>query len=110
MNFFFINALLLHDCLFFQLRRELSNSKLEQFDLDDAFSSERAYLAQITNKCTDEDLEYFVNEDADTLGRAFLKCQHSVLVSQRRMTPEKADSRLRKLTYLDQLLYIKFLR
>ena len=36
--------------------------------MDDAFSSERARLAQITNKCTDDDLEYFINEAADILG------------------------------------------
>ncbi len=46
----------------------MSNPKLELFDLDDAFSSERARLAQITNKCTDDDLEYFINEAADILG------------------------------------------
>ena len=33
--------------------RELANPKLELFDLDEAFSSEKSRLAQITNKCTD---------------------------------------------------------
>ena len=48
--------------------RELPNPQLELFDLDDAFSSEKARLAQITNKCGDEDVEYFVRESADILG------------------------------------------
>ena len=41
---------------------------MELFDLDDAFSSEKARLAQITNKCGEEDVEYFVRESADILG------------------------------------------
>ena len=48
--------------------RELPNPQLELFDLDEAFSSEKARLAQITNKCGDEDVEYFVRESADILG------------------------------------------
>ena len=32
------------------------------FDLDDSFSSERVRLAQLTNKCNEDDLEYFVRE------------------------------------------------
>ena len=48
--------------------RELSNPQLELFDLDEAFSSEKARLAQITNKCTDEDIDYYVREAADILG------------------------------------------
>ncbi len=46
-------------CSFFQL---------ELFDLDEAFSSEKARLAQITNKCTDDDIDYYVREAADILG------------------------------------------
>ncbi|TRY80327.1 hypothetical protein TCAL_10174 [Tigriopus californicus] len=48
--------------------RELPNPKLELFDLDEAFSSEKSRLAQITNKCTDEDLDYFIREGADVMG------------------------------------------
>ena len=48
--------------------RELPNPQLELFDLDEAFSSEKARLAQITNKCTDDDIEYYVREAADILG------------------------------------------
>jgi intraflagellar transport protein 52 len=48
--------------------RELTNPSLELFDLDEAFSSEKARLAQITNKCSEEDLEYYVRECGDILG------------------------------------------
>lgn len=41
---------------------------LELFDLDEHFSSESARLAQITNKCTDEDLEFYVRECGEILG------------------------------------------
>ena len=54
--------------------RELPNPQLELFDLDEAFSSEKARLAQITNKCTDDDIEYYVREGADILGKGnFIK-------------------------------------
>ena len=42
--------------------------QLELFDLDEAFSSEKSRLAQITNKCSDEDIDYYVREAADILG------------------------------------------
>ncbi|EDO47507.1 predicted protein [Nematostella vectensis] len=48
--------------------KELSTPALDLFDLDEAFSSEKARLAQITNKCTEDDLEYFVRECGDILG------------------------------------------
>lgn len=41
---------------------------LELFDLDEHFSSEGARLAQITNKCTDDDLEFFIRECGEILG------------------------------------------
>ena len=41
--------------------RNLPDPQLELFDLDEAFSSEKARLAQITNKCNEEDLEYYAN-------------------------------------------------
>lgn len=41
---------------------------LELFDLDEHFSSETARLAQITNKCTDDDLEFFIRECGEILG------------------------------------------
>jgi intraflagellar transport protein 52 len=55
---------------------DLPPPNLELFDLDEAFSSERARLAQLTNKClsggdsgNDEaDLEYFIRECGRVLG------------------------------------------
>lgn len=41
---------------------ELFNSK------DEAFSSEKSRLAQISNKCSDEDIDYYVREAAGILG------------------------------------------
>mmetsp|Transcript_8862 Transcript_8862/g.14390 ORF Transcript_8862/g.14390 Transcript_8862/m.14390 type:complete len:165 (-) Transcript_8862:629-1123(-) len=48
--------------------REPPPPALDQFDLDEHFASERLRLAQLTNKCTDEDLEYFVRESGEILG------------------------------------------
>lgn len=48
--------------------RELPPPALDQFDLDEHFASERLRLAQLTNKCTDDDLDYFVRESGDILG------------------------------------------
>ncbi|XP_041358031.1 intraflagellar transport protein 52 homolog isoform X2 [Gigantopelta aegis] len=47
--------------------KELDPPSLELFDLDEQFSSEKVRIAQITNKCTDEDLEYYVRECGDIL-------------------------------------------
>ena len=41
---------------------------LELFDLDEQFASEKIKLAQTTNKCSDEDLEFYILECADILG------------------------------------------
>lgn len=41
---------------------------LELFDLDQAFSSIPARLAQIVNKCTDDDIDYYIKECAMVLG------------------------------------------
>ncbi|KAL9981305.1 hypothetical protein ACROYT_G009992 [Oculina patagonica] len=48
--------------------RELPAPALDLFDLDESFSSEKTRLAQITNKCTEDDLEYYVRECGDILG------------------------------------------
>ncbi|KAK3090664.1 hypothetical protein FSP39_013510 [Pinctada imbricata] len=48
--------------------RELEPPKLDLFDLDEQFSSEKVRIAQHTNKCTDDDLEYYVRECGDILG------------------------------------------
>ncbi|KAI8825976.1 uncharacterized protein EV422DRAFT_491623 [Fimicolochytrium jonesii] len=47
---------------------DLPAPSLDLFDLDDAFASDRVRLAQLTNKCTDEDLEYYVRECGAILG------------------------------------------
>ena len=49
--------------------RNLPDPQLELFDLDEAFSSEKSRLAQITNKCGEEDVEYYIRECADILGK-----------------------------------------
>ena len=41
---------------------------LELYDLDEQFASEKIKLAQVTNKCNDEDLEYYIRECSDILG------------------------------------------
>ena len=41
---------------------------LELFDLDDAFASRKARLAQLANKCNSRDVEYFINEAGSALG------------------------------------------
>lgn len=41
---------------------------LDLFDLDEQFSSEKIRLAQITNKCSDDDIEYYIKECGDILG------------------------------------------
>ncbi|XP_070556730.1 intraflagellar transport protein 52 homolog [Ptychodera flava] len=48
--------------------RELPPPALDLFDFDEQFSSEKVRLAQITNKCTDDDLEYYVRECGEILG------------------------------------------
>ncbi|XP_059473689.1 intraflagellar transport protein 52 homolog [Neocloeon triangulifer] len=48
--------------------RELSVPPLELYDLDEAFSSEAARVAQIANKCGDADLSYFISSAYEVLG------------------------------------------
>ena len=48
--------------------REPPPPALDLFDLDDQFASEKVRLAHLTNKCNDEDLEYFIKEAGDMLG------------------------------------------
>ena len=48
--------------------REPPPPALDLFDLDDQFASEKVRLAHLTNKCNDEDLEYFICEAGDLLG------------------------------------------
>jgi intraflagellar transport protein 52 len=60
--------------------RELPPPQLELFDLDDLFSSDHVRLAQVclvcqsqcifqvTNKCTEEDVDYYVQQAGDIVG------------------------------------------
>jgi len=48
--------------------KELPPPSLDLFDIDDQFSSEKARLAQLTNKCTDDDVDYYVLEAGEILG------------------------------------------
>jgi intraflagellar transport protein 52 len=48
--------------------KDFPTPKLELFDLDEQFASEDIKLAQLTNKCNDDELEYFVKECGQILG------------------------------------------
>ncbi|KAK6036177.1 hypothetical protein COOONC_26319 [Cooperia oncophora] len=48
--------------------RELPPPKLELFDLDEMFSSQEVRLAQLTNKCEETDLEFYIHEAGEVLG------------------------------------------
>jgi len=61
--------------------REPPPPALDLFDLDDTFASEKVRLAHLTNKCNDDDLEYFIREAAELLN-----------VSQT-LKPEQRDAR-----------------
>ncbi|XP_056130443.1 intraflagellar transport protein 52 homolog isoform X2 [Lampris incognitus] len=50
--------------------RDLPPPMLDLFDLDEAFSSENARLAQLSNECTDDDLEFYVRKCGEILGVA----------------------------------------
>lgn len=47
---------------------ELPPPMLDLFDLDETFSSEQVRLAQLTNKCTDDDLEFYVRKCGEIMG------------------------------------------
>lgn len=48
--------------------REPPPPSLDLFDLDEQFASERVRLAQLTNKCTDDDLDFYIRQAGDILG------------------------------------------
>jgi len=53
---------------------------LDLFDLDEHFASERARLAMLANKCTDDDLDFFVREAGGILGvtpKLDIQCRRS---------------------------------
>jgi intraflagellar transport protein 52 len=60
----------LQPAVFLPVMRELPPPSLELFDLDNEFTSERVRLAQHTNKCTDNDLEFYVRGAGQILGVA----------------------------------------
>jgi len=48
--------------------KELPTPALDLFDLDESFASEKIKMAQLTNKCVDENIEYYIKECGDILG------------------------------------------
>ncbi|RWS04946.1 intraflagellar transport protein 52-like protein, partial [Dinothrombium tinctorium] len=58
----------LQPAVFPPIFRGLPKPHLELFDLDEAFSSVQTRLIQVANKCTDEDLEYYIKESGLVLG------------------------------------------
>merc|ERR1719316_2075079 len=58
----------LQPAVFPPVLREPSPPALDLFDLDEQFASERVRLAQLTNKCTDEDLEFYIRQAGEILG------------------------------------------
>jgi len=48
--------------------REPPPPNLDLFDLDEQFASERVRLAQLTNRCTDEDLDFYIRQAGEILG------------------------------------------
>ncbi len=41
---------------------------MDLYDLDEQFANEKIRLAQLTNKCTDEDIDYYVKQCGDVMG------------------------------------------
>ncbi|KFP81905.1 Intraflagellar transport protein 52, partial [Apaloderma vittatum] len=58
----------LQPAVFPPIFRDLPPPPLELFDLDEAFASEKTRLAELTNKCTDDDLEYYILKCGEILG------------------------------------------
>merc|ERR1712182_200639 len=58
----------LQPAVFPPVLREPMAPALDLFDLDEQFASERVRLAQLTNKCTDDDLEFYIRQAGDVLG------------------------------------------
>lgn len=72
----------LNPAVFPPILRELPPPELDQYDLDEQFASTEKRLAQLTNKCTDDDLDYYIRECGKILDvpNDFLKkSSHSVL-------------------------------
>jgi len=58
----------LQPAVFLPTFREPPPPALELMDLDEYLASDKSKLAQLTNKCTDIDLDYFVREAGEILG------------------------------------------
>lgn len=58
----------LQPAVFMPYLREPAPPALDLFDLDQEFATEKLRIDQLTNKCTDKDLEYFVKEAGEILG------------------------------------------
>ena len=48
--------------------KELPGPSLELFDLDEQFASEKTKLAQLTNKCNNDNIDYYIKEACNILG------------------------------------------
>eukprot|EP01006_Ploeotia_vitrea_P007846 TRINITY_DN18323_c0_g1_i1.p1 TRINITY_DN18323_c0_g1~~TRINITY_DN18323_c0_g1_i1.p1 ORF type:complete len:473 (+),score=50.19 TRINITY_DN18323_c0_g1_i1:69-1487(+) len=58
----------LYPAVFPPTHREPPPPALDLFDLDEHFASEKLRLAHLTNKCTNDDLEYYICEGGEALG------------------------------------------
>ncbi len=58
----------LQPAVFTPTLKDLSSPGLELFDLDENFASSKTRLSQLTNKCNDDDLEYYIRECGEILG------------------------------------------
>ncbi|CAD7962465.1 unnamed protein product [Amoebophrya sp. A25] len=57
----------LRPAVFPPVLKEPPGPALDLFDLDEEFASEKSRLAQLTNKCTDDDMEYFIGQAGEIL-------------------------------------------
>ncbi|KAI8912523.1 hypothetical protein EDD86DRAFT_201600 [Gorgonomyces haynaldii] len=71
----------LQPAIFPPVLKDIPPPSLDLFDLDDEFSNEKTRLAQLTNKCTDDDLEFYLRECGEILG------------IMDKLDPEKRDAR-----------------
>jgi intraflagellar transport protein 52 len=82
----------LQPAVFMPMMRELAPPALDLFDLDAEFSSEKLLLAQLTNKCTDEDLDYYVRESGEVMGVSTLirgdRAEEAIMAKAEETPPE----------------------
>jgi len=81
----------LQPAVFMPCMREQAPPALDLFDLDEHFSTEKLRLAQITNKCSDADLEYFICECGEILGIADAVRAAAAEINQRQGGGGQAD-------------------